>query len=171
MKTSKPTPAITIGIIHTVLVCIPASKSAVDSIEMIVPPTAGCSVNSHKRLGFNVVPDGQVEGASQISKSRFVSGGHEGEISPGWHKEPSKEVPTGQPSTAHRGTPSMVAPSMRVVPRGHDGCWVPPLPAWALPTVETVVSVKINNNTIEPTLIFNYPNSIILIKSVMNLVV
>ena len=138
---------------------------------MIVPPTAGVTiVNSHKRLvGFNVVPDGQVEGASQISKSRVVPEGHKGKLSSGTHIPLSKVLPTGHTaSPAHRGTPLRSA-AVRVVPGGHSG-EIPTPPAWALPTVETVVSVKINSNTIE-TIIFNYPISIILIKSVMNLVV
>src|SRR3989344_5972196 len=94
---------------------------------MIVPPitgvTIGGPVNSHKRLlRFFVVPGGQVEGTVQISASGVVPSGHEGATPAGWHKPLSKSVvPAGQPSTAHRGTPSMVVLPVRVVPGGHNG--------------------------------------------------
>ena len=142
-----------VGTIQNAFVIVPAINRVVISIGMIVPPitgvTIGGSVNSHKRLvGFNEVPSGQVEGAVQISASGVVPGGHEGATPAGWHKSLSKTVvPAGQPSTAHRGTPSMVVLSVRVVPVGHNGGWVPPLPARAScdKNKPIIANVKIEN--------------------------
>ena len=126
-----------VGTIQNAFVIAPAINRVVISIGMIVPPitgvTIGGPVNSHKRLlGFNVVPGGQVERASQISVSRVVPGGHDGGTFAGWQEPELKSksvVPAGQASPAHRGTPLRVD-KVRVVPGGHNG-WVPPLPAWA----------------------------------------